>query len=338
MPLHTSPKQLLKCKSWPLYDIMIPGFRVRSIVEAIEAKQKQPPAPPLHLLHRPPATPQQQRPPAPQNDLERVYTRNKDNWEKKLSLSHDCPDSWLTGRRVGGDFKLFCRVCTLAHTDTEFATGVSTALLGNLKRHALSDAHQTALDKAGFPNRSNDDKLAPTCQQFQTVLDRRKASPKEAFSAGIQGLGNRKKITRMRLCLGKAMFASDRNFLRTAVSVALHQDVKAHDLYVRFRASNEKLQVRKGLLGIRSLGNSSGAFRLAEIVKEMVSEFCEDHKGVVDEGLLDHLRNVIELLDSDAAEDEQVSLRVLVNSRFFRNMKVTMRDKTHAARRIGLCV
>ena len=58
-------------------------------------------------------------------------------------------------------------------------------------------------------------------------------------------------------CLGDAVFELDRRFIATAETITLHTDVRQLKLLVRFRAANQNLQIRRGILGIKDLERDS---------------------------------------------------------------------------------
>ena len=55
----------------------------------------------------------------------------------------------------------------------------------------------------------------------------------------------------------------------------------------------------------------------------------------LDTNLQDHLRNIAEIYDADAAADEQAAIREAKDNDMFPNMRFTLMDHTHAARRPG---
>ena len=63
---------------------------------------------------------------------------------------------------------------------------------------------------------------------------------------------------------------------------------------------------------------------------------------MADNDLFEHLRSIVEVVDADAAADEQRAIRILQGTAqsmaitqraFFPNLKVVLRDRTHAATR-----
>lgn len=183
---------------------------------------------------------------------------------------------------------------------------------------------QEAICEAGFVEK--DLLQAPTVDEFKKVLQRRLDSPKEGY--GALGREHRSKQEKLRTCLAEAMVTLDRNFLQNAQCIALHQDGKAHELVVRFRAVDGQLNQRTGLLGMKSLGEHSGGAHLARVTQDIVSEFCTG-----DAQFEKHFKSVVELLNADAAGDENVCLRILKREAF-QNVKAYTKDRTHAARRI----
>lgn len=246
----------------------------------------------------------------------KVWLNNHVSWQKTMSwlVSDDGKD---------GLFEIKCAVCAASKQSNEFAKGVrSIPLLGNLRRHDKSYQHKDAMAKCGLGNEP--DLKAPDAKSFHQCLTALSTNPKLSFRAS----GHRSHEVKLRECLSSAMFHRDKTFLAGAASIALHQDVKQHVLFIRFKACRMDLEVHSGLLGAASLGTSSGATALVDTVSKILDSFCGE-----DTALLQHIRHHIELLNADAASDEQLSLRLLCQ-RLLPNVLARTRDRTHAARRI----
>ena len=71
----------------------------------------------------------------------------------------------------------------------------------------------------------------------------------------------------------------------------------------------------------------------------LLHRFCTTDKGF-DAALHDHIVSHVEMLDADAASDEQLTMRILAESfdetqpALFPNVKLLIKDPTHAARRL----
>ena len=184
----------------------------------------------------------------PQPDLWGLWQRNRWKWEKKTMIP-GLNASWLSCSEEG---QLGCLVCKMTGMDNEYATyTVVTGNFHNMKRHMLSKQHQAALSQLGVIEAAEDED-APSLIAFEQVAKGRMKGP-SALRHGEAGVGGRKKITHMVQCLGDAVFELDRRFFATAETITLHTDVRQLKLLVRFRAANQKLEVRRGILGIKDL-------------------------------------------------------------------------------------
>ena len=138
--------------------------------------------------------------------------------------------------------------------------------------------------------------------------------------------------------------------MRSAASIALHQDVRAPALLMRFGASSSTGQRHAGVFGIaKDFGTTSNDIRSATL--KVLQDFCTPRlrppgktsppaSSILDKGLYSHIRSHIHLFDSDAASDELRAGRILASdaSGFgkqaaFPNVQALIRDKPHASRR-----
>ena len=138
--------------------------------------------------------------------------------------------------------------------------------------------------------------------------------------------------------------------MRSAASIALHQDVRAPALLMRFGASSSTGQRHAGVFGIaKDFGTTSNDIRSATL--KVLQEFCTPRlrppgktspasSSCLDKALYSHIRFHIHLFDSDAASDELRAGRILASdaSGFgkqaaFPNVQALIRDKPHASRR-----
>jgi hypothetical protein len=172
---------------------------------------------------------------------------------------------------------------------------------------------------------------------------------------GIASVGRRPKLRAMKFCVAEAVRRQDRRFLKSAITIAVMQDVRKHRLLVRFRASDIKLRWRSGILGQLKLGQSAGAEALMEAAVRIIESFCTSLHGAVKRGnkqpksrrdmdLMVHITQRIELFTSDAAADEQLAGDLLRGRRLapsirevwapLANLKLVTKDRAHASRRL----
>ncbi|CAE7803934.1 unnamed protein product, partial [Symbiodinium sp. CCMP2456] len=261
-----------------------------------------------------------------------VFIRNREEWQAKLPMG-DMGVSWLHGYLDGDDglFKLKCRACEKTKQTNRFAGGVVTTLFGNLSRHHSCSQHQSALAALGL-GPETEEVPAPAAADFHLVAENRLKGT--ALRHGIKGLGGQHKTTCMEIALGQAMFEIDRAFLADATSVAIFADARQHMLLLRFRACNDQLITRRGLLGYRSLGTSSGASGLHDCIQGILEDFCTGLDGVLQTELLTHLRASVEMYVADAASDEQLTGQLLRSQRYFENLRFVSKDRAHASQRL----
>jgi hypothetical protein len=123
---------------------------------------------------------------------------------------------------------------------------------------------------------------------------------------------------------------------------------------LRYRACNHNLAVKTGIFGQVSLAKEIGdlgALGIADGTMRILSKFCSESKppfrqrlvrmmakAKLDKALFSHIKRKAELLDTDAAADEQKAHKVLHRGAGssppqLANLKVHNLDKAHSSRR-----
>ena len=272
--------------------------------------------------------------------LHKTYERRKSVWQKILLINAEKPElgSWLVGQwdQKTLQFTLVCKTCVAKHgqTDCPWTTGKSSLQLSHAKKHETSWAH-----KASVAEFSNETEAEPASREkLRTALrkvwqDTHKGLNFSSMSGDTTG--SRAKCTRMTEALGKACKLSDQDLVRQCFSMAIHQDVRAGVLCVRFAtASLDCQKVGRGVLGFNHhFGTKSED--LVHATHEVIMDFCSLPDGTFDESLY-HILHAVELVDSDGASDEQKAIRLLSDS-LFPNCRFLVRDCTHSARRLTKC-
>lgn len=251
--------------------------------------------------------------------------------------------SWISkhGRRLS------CRICCSAGHSVTLSNKVRL-----LRRHSNSKRHLASLDTIchiKHPALIG----VPSIASFKEVLAaRRKGLP---FLGSTPHIGHRHKIVRMSWCLSEAYSDLDREFLRRSTSISLHHDARGQLFLVRYSAVDDRMHVRKGVLGVvRNHGTTSD--HLVQAMLGILESVCTARQqpprpsqrqlpppSTVDTQLFEHIKKTIELLDADAASDEQRAGLVLQGkSRSsaipgvpLPNLKLVLRDRTHAATRLA---
>ena len=262
--------------------------------------------------------------------------------------------TWLLERGVGKQWSVGCVACAAAGDQTPWAQFKVTCVKAhNVRRHANSVRHRRAAQtKLGLPPGSQPAANNPLClsfglgapsmEDFQKVLGERRRG--ESYRQGSSVAG-RAKALRMTWCLAEALRDRDRAALRQAKVITLHQDASTKDsmLCVRFSSVATNMEVRKGILGV-ARGYGTVAADVRDALMLIIKGACSPRVGcpqggklsvaaAPDQGLFSHVASHVEMFDADAAADEQRVGQLL--RRDFPNLNVLLRDKTHAATRLG---
>ena len=218
---------------------------------------------------------------------------------------------------------------------------------GHLEHHARTAVHTRAINQMlGRP--VPEAQTAPSKEDFEKVYDCCRAAV--SLRAG-SGEIKRGKFRRMVWCLAEAKRDLDRRALKAASVIALQQDGRGDRLLLRFAMCAPDLSIRRGCLG-HAKGYGTGHAAIARATAEIVDRFSSPGWGApagavglegghvaVDARLRDAILGRTELLGADAASDEQLAAQVLrrplpgTGTPLFPNVKVTVKDRTHGARR-----
>ena len=291
--------------------------------------------------------------------IEGAYRKRQKSWEEVLLLDVDQPHlgSWIKGQRNSvSSFVVYCVACRAHETvqmkgqksckkDLNLCWGrgkeiksVQELKMSHAKKHADTPMHKRAVSvllhgavEHGAPDDDNM-KRFPGLDGFMKVWAElhNGVSCRGVGSSNI--CGSRFKVGSMAACLAEACQAEDRRCLRDCSVLAIHQDARKGVLQVRYSACLPDWTVKKGLLGLDlNPGTLSG--EICNAIERILRRFCTVNEEF-DGDLYEHIRSCVELLDADAASDEQRSLRLLTAS-LFRNVKIQVRDPAHCARRLA---
>ena len=118
-----------------------------------------------------------------------------------------------------------------------------------LKRHANGTMHKLA-SQAGcnsLPLPTDEDVAVPTREQFETALQASVAG--NSCRNGLKGVGGEKKVRKLQWCLAEAKRHQNLEFLlKDARSVSLSCDKRKTRFVLRFRAADQHMNVRAGIL------------------------------------------------------------------------------------------
>ena len=297
------------------------------------------------------------------------YAKRKESWSKRFPLITEdmrsrgfrpeaapvakrawLTESWLAGREKGPSFGLGCVACAEAHASRNpycnfEVSPHSTAALNNFGKHHTSKAHfdnvlkffEVDLGPSGLIL-----DFAPSADEFKTVwLELRKGI---APSQGVPSVGGGNKVSRMAMCLSEAQWSFDRDFVRDASCLSMTRDERAGRLLIRFQACKEDLTTRTGIFGQINDGGT-GAVQIAKGTMRVVEQFCTVGKvgagqGSLDQDLKEKVLAITEAITVDSASDELLAGVLMAHgsegefAKVFHNHKATIRDKTHASRKI----
>lgn len=248
-----------------------------------------------------------------------VFLQHREAWMEKLP--------WLIEKRQG-KWGLLCAVCSHHVPQLSFGKDGFNGP-GNfytVSRHERSKQRRLALKLAGLGDDGDADRSAPSKEEFSSFATSRLTA---RSLSSMKAEGGRWKLTRLQACLGGASQRLDADFCLASTCIVLHQDVRRLVLMVRFRACNDQLEVKRGLLGIHHLEDSTTASLIAG-TKAVLYQFVQG-----DEDKFTALQNRVILLNMDAAADEQLAGRLMAcNHGIFPGVWQVCRDRAHAFRRV----
>ena len=290
--------------------------------------------------------------------IQEAYRRRQATWETALPLDAEQPalGSWIKGQRTDGSpgsFVLYCVACRAADMKADGGAGkqpknlqqcwgrgkridkLAELRLCHAKKHADTPLHQRAVAELLQHDVFSTDIKSTRAPPMQSMMDVWAELHKGASMrcvAELQTYGGRTKVEAIQTCLSEACLAHDRKMLADATVLAIHQDVRQGMMQVRYSACLPDWTVQKGLLGL-DLNPGTLSSEICETIKRIVQRLCTVD-GQFDNNLFDSIASKVELLDADAAPDEQRSLRLLT-THVFPNVKAQVRDPAHCARRLA---
>ena len=206
----------------------------------------------------------------------------------------------------------------------------ANARKNNLERHARSTKHQRNLLKfMGIASNT----MAPSTEEFRVAW-----SSLRSGSAPTSG-SDRFKKRKMFMCIAEAMFDSDRAFLKDkSCTIALHRDEKNAKIQIEFTACNEKLDIRRGMVGMAE--NNGGPGSVSNTTKQILEELWKRPNGTIDHQGYTTFCNCVELINIDAAADEVLAAKedhspsLPQLQPLLPNCKLVARDKSHGCQRM----
>ena len=272
------------------------------------------------------------------------FVRLKEKWQLQLPLiqkewdidastmGHIAHGSWIKSAIVNGRWGVGCIACKQAkapHTASaarnfaDFSVRTLDALqMSNLKRHQEMDTHKVAVfEMLGLGDIRDKTAGSPATADFNKVLDHLQKG--RAPHSGVDGVGDKKKISKMMFCLAEAKTSADRDFMRSATMCSHMRDERNGRLAFRCSAVNAELATRRFHMSVQ-IGMGTGASNITKATETAWREFSTEHHGALysnrkpqDTDFKDDLfKNVREKhiqMIIDAASDEQLSARQMEN-------------------------
>jgi len=259
----------------------------------------------------------------------------------------------------GGRWGIGCDACSQANaagqlhlSRMELATfSCQTPRKDLLRKHQATAQHQkSVLQALGVDLGPRGTPLlgAPSLEAFNEVLAQ--VLRGESMRAMDQG-GTGDRMKNMRFCLLEALMEEDRAFIRRAKTMVLLRDERRGRLVVRYAACTGDLETRRGTVAVMRDYDSPTADNIVKATRQAFKQFCTHRAGrprsmpalpapEVDRDLLQHMRQITEMLVSDSAASELLAAEISRGRRgkaesdgaFTPNVKVVGRDFAHCAR------
>lgn len=254
-------------------------------------------------------------------------------------------EKWLRAALVDGEVKLGCELCASNGLDgpwAKFSQDANVILrkhnLERLERHEKSNGHQAS--EAGSCH------LGPASKELEETLDDMRSG-----GSARAGSGTSDKKDRLRYAVSEGILKENREFLATAKSIALMRDERKGNLLVRFRAVNEQLEVRSGVLGLKPCVGTSES--VAQATQAILTEFCTPlllpprgaavQQGELDNEIRKRVQESVSVIVTDAAAPELLATDLLRGKRRFADeagqadmpqIKLVGRDSAHSSTRL----
>jgi hypothetical protein len=212
-----------------------------------------------------------------------------------------------------------------------------------LDRHENSKGHQAASKSQPTDSALH---LAPSQESFEEFL----TQALQGQSVRDGGVTSDKRI-KMRWALTEAILARNRKLLADSQSMTLLRDERKGKLLVRFRAVLRDLSTVSGCFGLLPVSGSADSIALA--TDTLMEAYCTPMRqpprascvteSSVDQALLQHLRQIVTIIVTDAAASEQLATDLQRGRREFadesgqatmKNVRLVGRDAAHASTRL----
>ena len=262
-------------------------------------------------------------------------------------------ESWLCWHVSKDDFFFAgCKFCKEDH-GMQFCEKPQLKTF-KLQRHAQNVGHIEAVCKVlgvAVPPKEVPH-VAPGAQQFKDALEHLQ----KGHTGTLSDVGARGKMGRMEFALVEAARVQWRDRVREAVSLTLLRDERHKRLLLRFRATDDEMQVTEGVFGQLKGTYNSTALGIAEATLKILTKFCTPGIGDpeaskreaadCDRKLLEHIRLHVHCTTVDSASNEVTAAQdtaaplevpmadLQTGDVIFPNHKLIVRDRAHGTRRV----
>ena len=277
------------------------------------------------------------------------WAKNRLKWEPKLPVllpgwatsssasaaSARLGSTWvLCSRDTKGTYRFACKGC--GDIPAFQVKGKRGSDIQKFQRHQQSSAHMrailtiidpTAIGPTGIPVLG-----APAPEDFIRVWEA--GVPKD-----LEKIGSRKKVDKLLDCIFEALERRHRAFAASADTITLFRDASQGLLVIRALLCDRKLNQHHVLLGLNR-DQGSDAFDITEATEKIIQEFSKPHNKLCSDAereasqLAMHIRSKIEAVCVDSASNETKSALLMRSSGLTPNLKVIIRDRAHASRRL----
>jgi hypothetical protein len=191
---------------------------------------------------------------------------------------------------------------------------------------------------------------SPSREEFLKVV--KVATDAQSIRPGIDGVGGRKRCGWMMRCLCEAMMEEERKRIMDSKVIGLQRDEANGLLWFRFRCITKNLEFFQGIIGCgeKEFKGANGILKATDVVFQQFSTpglMLDPKNNKLDKDCYRHLRQHLEMVNVDSAADELLASSImrteviednhgvaaLAGQPLNPNMRVTIRDKTHATRR-----
>ena len=170
---------------------------------------------------------------------------------------------------------------------------------------------------------------APTIDAFTKVW-------KAGVPQHLEGIGSLQKVDKMLDCIFEALERRHRVSIASAETITLFRDESQGFLVLRALCCDRQLNQDHVLLGLNR-DRGSDAFDIMEATEKIIRDFSKSLREDVGSDasqLTSHILSKIEAVCVDSASNETKSALIMRTSGLTPNLKVIIRDRAHASRRL----